>query len=70
VCAELAAIAPLMGKALGIPLPPMLVGADVAIRAVRVHGQPLYLASVGGTVARDALLSSSVRGVERILQAN
>ncbi len=71
VCRELAAIAPLLARtALGMPLPPMLRGAEVAVRIVHVHGQPLYLASVGGGVARDALLSHSLRGVHRILSAN
>ena len=70
VCAELAAIAPLMGRVLGMPMPPLLRGADVSVRTLRAFGQPLYLASIGGTVARDALLATSVRGVERILAAN
>ena len=71
VCRELAAIAPLMVRsALGMPLPPLLRGAEVAVRIVHVHGQPLYLASVGGGVARDALLSHSMRGVHRIRSAN
>lgn len=71
VCRELAAIAPLWAKSiLGIPLPPLLRGAEVAVRIVRVHGQPLYLASVGGGVARDALLAHSLSGVTRILAAN
>lgn len=71
VCRELAAIAPLMAKSiLGIPMPPMLRGAEVAVRVVHVHGQPLYLASVGGGVARDALLSHSTSGVKRILSCN
>lgn len=71
VCQELAAMAPLMAKSiLGIPLPPLLRGAEVAVRVVRVHDQPLYLASVGGGVARDALLAHSMRGVHRILSAN
>jgi hypothetical protein len=70
VCEELAAIAPLLGRTLGMPMPPLLRGADVAVRTIRVHGQPLFLASVGGTVARDAVISSSLRGVERILVAN
>ncbi len=70
VCAELAAIAPLMTRSLGMPLPPLLRGADVAVRTIRIHGQPLYLASIGGTVARDALLTTSLRGVERILASN
>ena len=71
VCRELAAIAPLWAKSiLGIPLPPLLRGAEVAVRIVHVHGQPLYLASVGGGVARDALLSHSLSGVRRILSCN
>lgn len=71
VCRELAAIAPLWAKSiLGIPLPPLLRGADLAVRIVHVHGQPLYLASVGGGVARDALLSHSLNGVRRILSCN
>ncbi|MFK7990035.1 MAG: hypothetical protein AB8I08_28710 [Sandaracinaceae bacterium] len=71
VCRELAAIAPLMGKSiLGIPMPPMLRGAEVAVRIVHVHGIPLFLASVGGGVARDALLSHSMAGVRRILASN
>lgn len=71
VCRELAAIAPLWAKSiLGIPLPPMLRGAEIAVRIVHVHGQPLYLASVGGGVARDALLSHSLSGVHRILSCN
>ncbi|HJL14700.1 MAG TPA: hypothetical protein RMH99_03535 [Sandaracinaceae bacterium LLY-WYZ-13_1] len=71
VCRELAAIAPLMAKSiLGIPLPPLLRGAEVAVRLVHVHGQALYLASVGGGVARDALLAHSLAGVKRILSCN
>ena len=71
VCRELGAIAPLMARsAFGMPMPPLLRGAEVAVRAVNVHGQPLFLASVGGGVARDALLSHSMRGVHRILSAN
>ncbi|WP_053236617.1 hypothetical protein [Sandaracinus amylolyticus] len=70
VCEELAAIAPLLGRTISMPMPPLLRGADVAVRTMRVHGQPLYLASIGGTVARDALLATSLRGVERILAAN
>ena len=71
ICRELAAIAPLWAKSvLGLPLPPMLRGAEVAVRLVHVHGHPLYLASVGGGVARDALLSHSMGGVQRILSCN
>lgn len=71
VCRELSAMAPLMAKSiLGIPMPAMLRGAEVAVRIVHVHGQPLYLASVGGGVARDALLAHSLGGVRRILSSN
>lgn len=71
VCAELAAVAPFLGRGhFGMPLPPMLQGAEVAVRPLLVHGIPLYLASVGGSVARDALLVNSLRGVERILTRN
>lgn len=71
VCQELAAIAPFLGRGhFGLPLPPMLRGAEVAVRPLLVHGMPLYLATVGGSVARDALLVSSLRGVERILTRN
>jgi hypothetical protein len=71
VCREVAAHAPLLARSiLGVDLPPLLRGAEVAIRVVEVHGQPLYLASVGGGVARDALLAHSARGVHRILNSN
>lgn len=71
VCREVAAIAPLVARSvLGMPMPPLLRGADVAVRLVQVYGQPLFLASIGGGVARDALLSHSIRGVQRILSAN
>ena len=71
VCRELAAIAPLMARSiLGMPMPPLLRGAEVAVRIVYVHGQRLYLASVGGGVARDALLAHSLSGVKRILASN
>jgi hypothetical protein len=71
VCAELAAVAPWLGRSvLAMPMPPLLRGAEVACRTVRVHGQRLYLVAVGGTVARDAHLSTSVAGLERILTRN
>jgi len=71
VCREVGAIAPLLAHSiLGMPMPPLLRGAEVGVRTVHVHGQPLYLASVGGGVARDALLAHSIAGVHRILAAN
>ena len=71
VCNELGAVAPLMGKSpLGLPMPALLRGADVGLRRVEVHGVPLFLATVGGNVARDAHLAMSKDGVERILTWN
>lgn len=71
ICDELAAIAPFLGRGhYGMPMPPLLRGADVAIRAIRGPGGTLYLASIGGSVARDAHLATSIRGVERILSMN
>jgi len=71
VCRELAAYAPLWAKSImGVPLPPLLRGAEIAVRVVHVHGQALYMATVGGGVARDALLSHSLSGVQRILSCN
>lgn len=71
VCEELGAIAPLMSRSvMGMPLPPLLRGGEVVVRPLRLYGQDLYLACVGGGVARDALLSNSVSGVQRILAAN
>jgi hypothetical protein len=71
ICAELGAIAPLVSKSvLGMPMPPLLRGAELAIRPVAIYGQQLYLAAVGGNVARDAHLTTSRQGVQRILTWN
>ncbi|MCA9575914.1 MAG: hypothetical protein H6726_06980 [Sandaracinaceae bacterium] len=71
VCEELGAIAPLMTRSvMGMPLPPLLRGGEVVVRPLRLYGQDLYLACIGGGVARDALMSNSVTGVQRILSAN
>lgn len=71
VCEELGAIAPLMRRSpFALPMPPLLLGADVAVRPITVLGQSLYLASAGGGVARDLVLADSARGVERILSTN
>ena len=43
---------------------------DMAVRAIDCFGEPLYLAVLGGGVARDALLSHSAKGIHRILTAN
>jgi len=71
ICAELAAVAPWLSRAIfSMPELPLLRGAALACRSLRVHGQRLYLVTAGGTVARDALLASSVSGLERILAQN
>jgi hypothetical protein len=71
MCEELAAMAPLMaGAPLGMPPSPLLKGLDVAVRPLVLHGQRLYLATAGGTMARDAVVSTSVAGVRRILADN
>ena len=70
VCGELAAVAPYLNRSLGMPLTPLLRGAEVCVRSMRVHGASLHLAAVGGSVARDAVIACSLRGVERILTGN
>lgn len=71
ICEELGAYAPLMAcSVFGMALPPLLRGAEVAIRPMKLNGQPLFLATVGGGVARDALLMASEKGVSRILASN
>ncbi len=71
VCEELGAYAPLHRRApLGMRLPPLLRGGQVAVRPVGVDGQALFLAALGGGVARDAVLDHSRTSVKRILAAN
>ncbi|MCB9616615.1 MAG: hypothetical protein H6722_29620 [Sandaracinus sp.] len=70
VCEELGAIAPLVPRTLGMPMPPLLRGGEVAVRSFMLDGQELYLASLGGNVARDALLANSSKGLRRILGCN
>lgn len=71
VCAELGAVAPLVARSImGMPMPGLLRGAEVAIRSVSACGHQLYLACVGGGVARDVHLHSSRAGIERILASN
>ena len=71
VCEELGAFAPLLCRSpMGMRLPPLLRGGEVAVRTVALHGTGLFISCLGGGVARDALLDHSTRGVERILAAN
>jgi hypothetical protein len=71
LCAELGAVAPLLAR--GAPHQISNDAShlhDVAVRAIECFGEPLFLASVGGGVAREALLSHSARGIQRILTSN
>jgi hypothetical protein len=70
VCNALGALAPLGPRARTPACISELTGGDVAVRTLRSHGSPLFLAALGGTAARDALLASAASGVERILVAN
>jgi hypothetical protein len=71
LCEELGAVAPIVVHG----WPPELDRAsipkdDVSVRAIECFGEQLFLASLGGGVARDALLAHSARGIHRILTAN
>jgi hypothetical protein len=71
LCEELAAMAPLMASApMGLPLSPLLKGRDVSIRTVSVGHERLFLAAIGGTMARDAVVATSAAGLRRILASN
>lgn len=71
LCEELGAVAPMVARGAPRKLNNRgLQGDDVAVRAIDCFGEPLFLASLGGGVAREALLSHSARGIQRILTAN
>jgi hypothetical protein len=71
LCEELGAVAPLVARGAPRRLDNRgIQGDDVAVRAIDCFGESLYLASLGGGVAREALLSHSARGIQRILTAN
>jgi hypothetical protein len=83
VCTELGALAPVVAHgwpADFAPVPVQIANSnapprtitkeDVSVRAIEAFGESLFLASLGGGVARDALLAHSARGVHRILTAN
>ena len=71
VCEELGAVAPMVVHG----WPPELERAalakeEVSVRPIECFGEQLFLASLGGGIARDALLAHSARGIHRILTAN
>lgn len=71
LCEELGAAAPMVAHGGPPQLPgPGIQGDDVSVRSIDCFGEHLYLASLGGGVARDALLAHSARGIHRILTAN
>jgi hypothetical protein len=71
LCEELGAVAPMVARGAPRRLNNQgIQGDDVAVRAIDCFGEALFLASLGGGVAREALLSHSARGIQRILTAN
>lgn len=71
LCVALGALAPLAPYTKSPACMSELVGhADVAVRSLRSNGSQLFLAAVGGTAARDAVLAHAAVGVERILLTN
>ena len=43
---------------------------SLVLRRIECFGQPLYLAGLGGSSSREAVLSHSAQGIHRILTAN
>jgi hypothetical protein len=70
VCEELGAAAPLIARGAPVALDACSDEEEVVVRAIDCFGEPLFLASLGGGVAREALLSHSARGIQRILTSN
>lgn len=71
VCEELGAVAPMVLHGWPPELDKSRIARDdVTVRAIECFGEQLYLASLGGGIARDALLAHSARGIHRILTAN
>jgi len=72
VCLELGAVAPMVvnGWPAGLEPAEAIQRTEVSVRAIECFGEELFLASLGGGVASDALLAHSARGIHRILTAN
>jgi hypothetical protein len=71
ICEELGAVAPMVVHGWPPELDRVTIPrGDVSVRTIECFGEQLYLASLGGGVARDALLAHSARGIHRILTAN
>jgi hypothetical protein len=65
-CMELAAVAPLLNRSL-VNSRFKLELEDVKVCCLNVLGQQLYLATIGGGVACDAVVQSSLDGIRRII---
>lgn len=71
LCEELGAMAQAFGQTFIPPHDlPSLEGGEIAIRPLRICGEQFYLASLGGGVARDAILERTKLGIKRILDTN
>lgn len=70
LCEELGAMAPLIARGAPVSLESYASEGEVVVRAIECFGEPLFLASVGGNMAREALLAHSARGIRRILTSN
>lgn len=70
LCEELGAAAPLIARGAPVEIEASTGSEEVVVRALECFGEPLFLASIGGGVARDALLAHSARGIQRILTSN
>jgi hypothetical protein len=70
LCEELGAAAPLIARGAPVEIEASAGQEEVVVRALECFGEPLFLASLGGGIARDALLAHSARGIQRILTSN
>ena len=70
ICEELGAAAPLIARGAPVSIEASESDEEVVVRALDCFGEPLFLASIGGGIARDALLAHSARGIQRILTSN
>jgi hypothetical protein len=70
MCEELGAVAPLIARGAPVSLDTCTDEAEVTVRAIECFGEPLFLASIGGNMSREAVLAHSARGIRRILTAN
>ena len=72
VCLELGAVAPMVvhGWPSELAATAEIPADQVSVRAIECFGEKLFLASLGGGTACDALLAHSARGIHRILTAN